>query len=712
MEFDQGIQIYIEESRDLLAEMEEALLALEERPGDMDLLNRIFRAAHTIKGSGGIFGFDHIVEFTHVLETLLDRIRCGEVSVTGEVISLLFRSRDHLSGMVESIMSSSSFVSAEETRELLRVLEGCCGDGGEQGDESTGDRDTDGSDIGDKGADIGNDAFHISVRFGADTFRKGMDPVNLLRELLKIGDSCKILCVEESIPLLNDKSFDPESCYMGFEINLVTVASKREIEGVFEFVKDESVIYVLPPRSKVGEYVELIKELPEEDLLVGQYLLKSGAITETELDHILEVQRSKGGLIGELIVEEKASHREVVDAALSKQREVRERSGTYIRVNASKLEGLIDLVGEMVITGASVYQLSRESGQGALLESSSKMYRLMEELRERALGLRMVPIGEVFNRFHRLVRDISRELGKEISLVITGGDTELDRTMVEKINDPLVHLVRNAMDHGIERADERVKRGKPSRGTIHLNAYHDAGCIVIEVSDDGNGLSRERILSKAIERGIISEGQRLSEQEVYQLIFEPGFSTARSVSDLSGRGIGMDVVRKNVEGLRGVVDVSSEEGKGTKVSIRLPLTLAIIDGFLVKVGGSSFVIPMDMVVECVELTEGVRANGRCDFINLRGEVLPYIHLGSFFGRIDGGDRENIVVIQYGGMKAGIVVDELLGEIQSVIKPMGRVFQGLRGISSATILGNGEVALILDVPGLISWATRRESGIVH
>jgi len=330
------------------------------------------------------------------------------------------------------------------------------------------------------------------------------------------------------------------------------------------------------------------------------------------------------------------------------------------------------------------------------------MLRLVEEIRDSAMRVRMVPIGETFNRFRRVVRDISRELGKEIDLVITGAETELDKNVIEKISDPLMHLVRNAADHGIENPSARSGKGKKASGTIRLNAGHDAGSIVIEVKDDGKGLDRARIAEKAASLGMINPGQQLTDSEVFKLIFEPGFSTAGEVTKFSGRGVGMDVVRKNIEALRGTIDIESRPGEGTAVMVRLPLTMAIIDGFMVGIGSSPYIIPLDMVVECVELSEADRlAAGKRNYINLRGEVLPFIMLRDYFNETGSESKyQNIVIVQYAGHKIGLVVDELFGEMQTVIKSLGKVYKEVKGISGATILGNGRVALILDVPRLI------------
>jgi chemotaxis protein histidine kinase CheA len=378
-------------------------------------------------------------------------------------------------------------------------------------------------------------------------------------------------------------------------------------------------------------------------------------------------------------------------------------------VPAERLDALVDLVGELVIAGAAGSTLAERSRNAALIEATSAVARLVEEIRDTALQLRMVPIGETFGRFPRVVRDLARELGKEIELQLSGADTELDKSMVERVADPLMHLVRNAVDHGIEPAALRTARGKPPAGTVRLNAYHDSGSIVVEVSDDGGGLDRARIRRKAVEQGLLGAEQAVSDGELLQLILEPGSSTAEQVTSLSGRGVGMDVVKRNIEVLRGSVGIESQEGVGSTFRLRMPLTLAIIDGFLVQVGAAYHVLPLDLVVECVELTAAGRAEsaGR-NLINLRGQVLPFSRLREVFEADSPAPaRENIVVVRYGSRRAGLVVDRLLGEIQAVIKPLSRFFSGIRGIGGSTILGSGELALILDVPALLQLAAEAE-----
>jgi two-component system chemotaxis sensor kinase CheA len=440
-------------------------------------------------------------------------------------------------------------------------------------------------------------------------------------------------------------------------------------------------------------------------------------LTQGELDQALRAQTAgvcsavaEGGPppIGQILVEQNVVQPEIVAAAADKQKLVAEKKtqeSRLIRVQADKLDQLIDLVGELVIAGASASLLAQKSGQGTLVEASSVLSRLVESIRDSALQLRMVQIGETFSRFNRVVRDTAREIGKEIDLVITGAETELDKSVVEKLGDPLMHLVRNAIDHGIEATALRVERGKSATGTVRLNAFHDSGSIVIEVSDDGGGLPKEKIRAKAVEKGLIDVAAQLSDQEIIDLIFAAGFSTADQVTNISGRGVGMDVVRRNIQGLRGSVNVKTAEGQGSTFTIRLPLTLAIIDGFLTSVSNSSYVIPLDMVIECIEL-KNIPTDR--NYLNLRGEVLPFVRLRELF-EIEGTApvRQNVVIVQYAGRKAGLVVDVLLGEFQTVIKPLAAMFRHLRGIGGSTILGSGEVALILDVQALMQMVANLE-----
>ncbi|HYR25326.1 MAG TPA: chemotaxis protein CheA, partial [Aquabacterium sp.] len=504
-------------------------------------------------------------------------------------------------------------------------------------------------------------------------------------------------------------------CYLGFEIRLASAASKAEIEGVFEFVSQDCELRILPPDSRVDDYLRLIEELPADRLRLGEILVACGAVTAQELARALAEQSAEPSVahhpLGEILVEERAVQPELVQGAIARQHELRQRQAQeskLIRVHADKLDALINRVAELIIASASVGVLAQRNQDRSLREAVSLMSRLTEDVRDGAMRLRMVEIGETFQRFRRVVRDVSKELGKDIELQVSGAETELDKSLVDRIGDPLTHLVRNAIDHGIEAPALRLARGKPASGRLDLRARHEAGAIVIEVRDDGGGLHRERILAKALDKGLIEAGAELSDQQVWDLIFEPGFSTAEQVSNISGRGVGMDVVKRSIEALRGSIEIDSRPEQGTSFRIRLPLTLAIIDGFLMAVGESHFVVPLDAVLECVQLASGAK-----DYINLRGEVLPLLRLREHFalpGRC--GRRENIVVVQVGGRKAGLVVDQLKGEFQAVIKPLGPLMAGLPGISGSSILGTGEVALMLDIATLIQQASSAAQGARH
>lgn len=715
MSFDQemqaALQTFIVESQELLQTMEDDLISLEQQDDPTDTIAAIFRAAHTIKGSSGLFGLDHIVRFTHVVENVLDILREGQIQVSNELVATLLNCRDHISLLIEALAEgklTADDISTHQGELLLEQLSPYMAH-----DEISSsplaiavanvEIEKDPNKAGD--AQSGN--WHLSLRFGKDSLRNGMDPLAFIRYLSTVGHIVSITTITDGLPEATD--MDPETCYLGFEIDLQSDAGKEAIEAVFEFVREDSIIHILPPNSCLNSYIELIRSLPEDERRLGEILIASGILTRQELDSSLLLQQQQSPTeapnqpIGAILVETQTVPQPIVDAALEKQKQIKDakaRENQSIRVDAEKLDKLIDLVGELVISCAAANLRAEQIKDPVLLEANAQIIGLVEEVRDSALKLRMVPIGATFNRFQRVVRDVSAEIGKDIALVISGGDTEVDKSVIEQIGDPLMHLVRNSMDHGIENATIRAERGKPAKGKLTLNAYHESGSIVIEVSDDGGGLNREKILAKALERGLVQPGANLSDKDIYGLIFEPGFSTADQISNLSGRGVGMDVVKQNITALRGAIEINSTVGEGTTMRIHLPLTLAIIDGFLVAVGNSFFVIPQDRIVECVELpTESFYS----DYMDLRGEVLPFIRLGKFFKiNREPSRRENVVVVNSGGSKTGIVVDRLLGEFQTVIKPLGKLFNHVQGIGGSTILGSGEVALIVDVQVLVQY----------
>ena len=699
IDLDQVLHTFILEARELLEDMEAALLRVADEADPRESINAIFRAAHTIKGSSGLFGLDAVVTFTHVVESVLDRVRDGAVALGEPLVALMLASGDYIGRLVDAVERGEpqadpktepegaallarlqEFLAVEEVlAEPAPAVPGTAVDAS------------------------GPARWHVSLRFGPDVLRNGMDPLSFIRYLGTLGEIEHIVTLPDAVPGLD--TLDPEACCLGFEIAFITNADKAAIENVFEFVIDDCALRIVPPGSRIAQYIELIQSLPEQPSRLGEILVRCGSVTAHELETALQLQAGSvpAQKIGAILAGQGKVAPQVVEAALAKQKQVKETRSTEsqsVRVDADKLDRLINLVGELIIATAGANLVARRTRNLELMERNSTLAELVEEVRDSALQLRMVKIGGTFARFKRVVHDVARELGKDIELAVSGEDTELDKTVVEKIGDPLMHLVRNAMDHGIDSPELRAARGKRATGTVSLNAFHDSGSIVIQVSDDGGGLNRERILAKGIERGLVEPGRAMTDAEVYALIFEPGFSTAEQITNLSGRGVGMDVVKRNITALRGSVAIASEPERGTTVTVRLPLTLAIINGFQVAVGKSVFVVPMDMVDECVEFS----AEPGHDYTDLRGQVLPFIRLRELFD-VPGtaAARQNIVVVKHAGQKFGLVVDALLGEAQTVIKPLSRMFAQVRGISGSSILGSGDVALILDVPLLMQEA---------
>lgn len=722
MNLDSALQTFFAEAEDLLNSMEASLLRLDEGDKDPETINEIFRAAHTIKGSAGLFGLNDIVSFTHIVENVLDRARDGKIAVSSDLLSILLPCRDHITALVEHAMYSQANDEhcLAHGRALLDSLAPWLEDGA-VADANGSAALLDSAEaapikyIDSLVSEADRESWHISVRFGPDLLRNGMDPLSILRFLRSLGDITHITTITDHLP--DFEHFDPEQLYLGFEITLVSGASQQQIEDAFMFVRDDSDIKIVPPRSNVQAYINLIKSLPEDSQRLGDILVKSHAISYQELEAALALQKQQAKnasavpMLGNILIDEHVVAPEIVSAALDKQKKNTEKKSSpenrFIRVDAERLDTLINLIGELVVNRQRIDLLSAKMGNPALIEAVTAMGNFTESIRDAALTLRMVPVGDTFQKFKRVVRDTAKSLNKEIELEIEGAETELDRSMVEKLNDPLMHIVRNAMDHGIESVAVRQARGKPAQGIIKLTAYHDAGNIVIGIHDDGGGLDVEKIRKKAIANGILEEGVSLSRQELFQLIFHPGLSTAEQVTNLSGRGVGMDVVKRNIEALQGGIEIESEMGVGTSLNIRLPLTLAIIDGFHVLAGNIDFIVPQNTILECVDLNSLSHVQGQ-NCVNLRGEQVPYIRLSDIFSlQPKDNSREKIVVVQFGETRAGIVVDELHGEIQTVVKPMGPIFQALKGIGGSSLLGTGAVSLILDVQQLIGFAINRE-----
>ncbi len=691
MQDDSNRQAYLEEAQDLLSELESALLELEERPEDQDLVDRVFRAMHTIKGSGAMFGFDDVANFTHDVETVFDQVRVGRIVLTKDLLSLTLACRDRIQDILFGAGQGQDIDTAKSGELLTKMRSYLPDEGGQDAEEQKK------PDKPEREAPEAGRAYRIRFKPPKDIFLTGTNPGGLLDELAALGQA-RLTANLEAVPVLSE--MEPEMCYAWWDVILTTEAEESAIRDIFIFVEDDSELSVKPI---------LIDESQEGYKKLGEILVERGDIDTSALEKVLSGQKR----LGELLAEYGLVSKGCVESALAEQQEVREIKATRaktttetqaasIRVAADKLDLLVNLVGELVTVQARISQVVDERDDPVLASLTEELERLSDELRDSTLGIRMLPIGATFSKFRRLVRDLSGELGKEIELQTEGAETELDKTVIERLGDPLVHLLRNSIDHGIELPEDRAANGKPRGGTIRLVAEHSGGEVILRVEDDGRGLDAAKIKAKAVQKGLVSADADLSDKECWNLIFEPGFSTAEAVTSVSGRGVGMDVVKRAMEELRAVVDVESVIGQGTVITIKLPLTLAIIDGLQVVVGEEYYVIPLSLVEECVELVrEKVHESGRRKIVNLRGETVPYVRLREWFET--NGDVppiEQIVVVRTGEVRTGIVVDAVIGEHQTVIKSLGRVYRNIEGISGATIKGDGSLALILDVPRLL------------
>jgi len=657
----QMLPAFVSEAKEQLEQLEALLLKLEDSPADRDLLDALFRCAHTVKGSAGLFGLENVVGFTHHVETLLDLMREGRCPLTAALSTLLLQCTDEIGCLINEAVANPGANTRIGRTELVEQLQRACAASGLAA-QATHEAPAQANEPGSTAQ-----GWHIAAQFGPDTFRNGLDPVALLAHLSGFGKLCHVQPDFGRIPTLED--LDPEICHLSISLEFRGEASRERVESAFSFVRDDCEIAIEPLSART----------PTSD--------------------------APKGAVQAFGTQARGSANPVTSASVGKGQGDSTESTRYIRVQADRLDSVINLLGELVIAGAGAEMLARQSGQAPLLEANRQISQLVEEIRNGTMQLRMVPIGETFSRFRRTVRDVAASLNKDVMLEIEGGETELDKSVVERITDPLMHLVRNALDHGLETPSQRTASGKPAQGRLKLSARHDSGNIVIRIEDDGRGIDRQRVLERAWDRGLVERGMVPPDADILALIFRPGFSTAESVTNLSGRGVGMDVVLKNIEALRGTVSVLSNQGEGTSVEVRLPLTLAIIDGFLVSIGRAKFIFPLDAVIEVVENTAtSLDERGR-GVIELRGHALPVVDLRALYGlEGDPSERASIVVIQAGEETYGVRVDALLGQHQTVIKPLGRMFRSLRGMAGSSILGNGEVALICDVNSLCGLAT--------
>jgi two-component system chemotaxis sensor kinase CheA len=692
-------ETFKDEALELIQELEAALLELEESPEDSSPIDRVFRALHTLKGSGGLAGFDNVAGFCHEAETVFEQVRSGERKVDEKLVSLTLSAQDHLKGMIMAEFGADP-VDDDLTAELVASFQALMPFHHDAGPKVTTAAMVTPTD---------QTTFRIRFRPMPNLFLQGVQPHFLLGELQRLGEAL-VVAQLDAIPALDE--LNPEECFVYWDVLLTTDQDEDAIRDVFIFVEDDCELMI----QKIDDGSQL--DPPEDYKRLGEILVERGDLSEEDLVKFLKEKKR----LGEALVDEGAVDSIKIQSALAEQERVqtlrRERKANdameSIRVKSDRLDKLVNLVGEMVTVQARLSQFANSRLDADLLSVAEEVERLTWDLRDQVLTIRMLPIGGTFTRFKRLIRDLGSELGKDVLLVSEGGETELDKTVIDQLNDPLVHMVRNSIGHGIESPAVRQAIGKPGKGRITLSAKHSGASVILTVADDGAGLDVKRIRAKAIEKGMISEQAELTEREIYALIFEPGFSTAQEVSNVSGRGVGMDVVRQAIDALRGSIEVRSEEGKGTTFSLKLPLTLAIIDGLLIDIGTEHYVLPLSAVEECIELTrdEVEQSHGR-NLVKIRGEIVPYVRLRDVFKiNSERPEIEQIVIVNLEGLRVGFVVDHVVGEHQTVIKNLGRMYQDVNGVSGATILGDGRVALILDLPQLAGRAEEVEKNALH
>jgi len=661
-----------QEARELLEQLEGGLLDLERLPGDADLVNSVFRALHTIKGSGAMFGFTAVAEFVHDFETAFDRVRKGRSEPTPALIAVALDAKDHIHKLIEHpdarIAGGDAILTA-----LKRAVDGAQEPAAPQTSAPAPSQP----------ADVAaGKRWRVRFWLPPDALVYGTNPLLLLDELRAIGP-CEIAALTGKVPALD--GFNPELPYIGWQVDLTAENPHGAIDDVFMFLRDGMDLSVTPLDEAIAEAIA-VEAPPVEDVATQP----APAAEATPAKSAAQAPRRA-----------KAEPAAKTAAA--------EKAGSSMRVDAERLDQLMDRVGELVIAQSRLNQIAAMSADPNLKSIAEELGRLSAGLRDTTMGIRMVPIGSLFSRFRRLVHDLSRDLGKEIEFITSGEDTELDKTMIERLADPLVHLIRNAVDHGLEPAEKRLAAGKAAQGKVRLSAVYAGAEVAISVSDDGAGLNPQRIRAKAEEQGLIAADAKLTDQELFQLIFAPGFSTAKEVTALSGRGVGMDVVKRTIDGLRGSIELSTDPGKGTTATLRLPLTLAIIDGMLIRVGNGRYTIPLSAVDECVELPADAGANrsGR-NFLDIRGSLVPFIRLRDIFKTAgDPDEHQKVVIVSSGEGRVGLVVDQIIGNNQTVIKHLSKLHAGLNSFSGATILGDGTVALILDTAHLVGFGQSHE-----
>lgn len=698
-------EVFLNECTEIIGNLESDLVTLEEKNDDQDIINRIFRYFHTLKGSSGIAGFTVIYEFTHNLESLFDKVRSGEISVNRDIIDILLDSIDYIK---DELFSDNDSSESDSTRQDLTDRINVFLGSPEQSEEESEDF------LKAVGAykSVGSNEryFRIEAVFKEDIFTNGIDPLMVIEDLAGLGKVVSLNVDKKRIPDFD--KLDPEKCYMSWDIILKTQHDEMKIRDVFLFVYDDNEIDI----ENVTDRYTMPKDHPYiAEKKLGEILVEKGIINDKELDDLVRMQNDKNYKLGDIIVQKGLASSKQVDEALTEQDRIKKKIEiSTVRVDSTKLDNLMNLLGEIVIGQASLHRVADEIEEEKAFRLKNSLYsldRVTREFQEQIMSIRMVPIGPTFEQFKRFVRDAAHNMGKEIKLHIEGGDTELDKTVIEKIGDPLKHMIRNAIDHGIETSEERRRNGKPAHGTINLKAYHQEGNVYIDVIDDGKGFDLEKVKRKAVSLGIIQPEEEITKEKLVMIVFSPGFSTAEQTSDLSGRGVGMDVVKTNIEELRGSVEVKTKEGEGTLIRIKLPLTLAIIEGMLVRVGRSVLIIPLLSVIETIQVKRDdyKTVEGKGEVILVRGEYISLIRLNELFGieaNFTNPWEALIVIVESDGERIGIMIDDLIGQQQIVIKSLDNLITTSRSISGASILGDGRVALIIDIHGMVEEIKRR------
>lgn len=677
-------EVFRQEASELFEVLEGALLDLGQRPDDRELVDSAFRALHTIKGSGAMFGFDKVASFTHEFETAFDRVRKGEIKPTQELISVALAAKDYIRALIEDPQSTDDIIGEAILDDLKRFV---------FPDQAA-------APVAEIAAarplaptESKQAGWHLYLEFESHILRNGSNPLDLLEDLCKLGP-CFVVPVTDGIPFLDE--MEPEDCYLKWDVKLHAACDKDAIDDVFMFVQDEMKLTLSPL-----EQIEAPAPVPLFQLLDEEPVAETPApVVEAVAAPAVEPSVAKAEPKSDVKPDVKTEAKPELKVEAKRE----ERGIATVRVQAERLDELMDRVGELVIAQARLTQLASSGSDLSIKMIAEEIERLASSLRDTTMGARMVPIGSLFGRFRRLVHDLSRDLSKPVEFVTSGEDTELDKTMIECLADPLVHLIRNAIDHGIEDTATRAANGKTEQGRIELAAVHSGAQVLVTVKDNGGGLNTARIRAKAEEQGLIAAGAVLTDHEIHQFLFHPGFSTAQTISALSGRGVGMDVVKRTIENMRGTIDLSTRPGQGTTVTLRLPLTLAIIEGLLIRVGEGRYIIPLSAVEECIELTaEDERSRGR-NFLNVRGNLVPFLRLREIMSASGTPDRhQKTIIISTGETHVGLVADQIIGNHQTVIKSLSKLHSDVTIFSGATILGDGTAALILDVAQLVALA---------